>query len=93
MLFRSARIVEAGDSFAKNLGIRLSMGTVELETKKDSNTGNLTYTFKPTDKAFIANNYTGHKGSVNLPATPRASKRFFLITMTSIFHIPVYIES
>ena len=69
-----ARIVEAGDSFAKNLGIRLSMGAVEVETKKDSNTNLLTYTYKPTsEKSFIANNYTGHKGSVNLPATPRAS--------------------
>ena len=38
-----ARIVEAGDSFAKNLGIRLSMGAVEVETKKDSNTNLLTY--------------------------------------------------
>ncbi len=61
-----ARIVEAGDSFAKNLGIRLSMGA----TERDGQNGGL----KETDKAFIVtNNRTAHKGSVNLPATPRAS--------------------
>ena len=61
-----ARIVEAGDSFAKNLGIRLSMGATEL----DRQNGGL----KETDKAFVVtNNRTAHKGSVNLPATPRAS--------------------
>lgn len=62
-----ARIVEAGDSFAKNLGIRLSMGA----TERDGQNGGL----KETDKAFIVpNNRTAHKGSINLPATPRASK-------------------
>ncbi len=61
-----ARIVEAGDSFAKNLGIRLSMGA----TERDGQNGGL----KETDKAFIVtNNRTAHKGSVNLPATPRNS--------------------
>lgn len=61
-----ARIVEAGDSFAKNLGIRLSMGATELDRQNG--------TLKETDKAFIVtNNRTAHKGSVNLPATPRNS--------------------
>ena len=64
-----ARIVEAGDSFAKNLGIRLSMGATERET--NNTTG--TTTIKETDKAFIVGDRAAHKGALNLPATPRAS--------------------
>lgn len=64
-----ARIVEAGDSFAKNLGIRLSMGATEREINNTTNT----MTIKETDKAFIVGDRAAHKGALNLPATPRAS--------------------
>lgn len=69
-----ARIVEAGDSFAKNLGIRLGTGATELKTVKDSVTGAVSTTVtNTTDKAAI-NTVTrlSQIGAVNLPATPRS---------------------
>ena len=60
-----ARIVEAGDSFAKNLGIRLATGA---STKTvDSKTGDVTIT--NTSNGYV-NQATriGSVGSVNLPA-------------------------
>ena len=65
-----ARIVEAGDTFAKNLGIRLGTGAVT--PKVDTTTGTVTYT-KETDLGWInSGSRTGGLGSVNLPASPRS---------------------
>lgn len=65
-----ARIVEAGDSFAKNLGIRLSTGATTKTI--DSTTGAVTVT-NTTDLAAINTaTRTSQIGAVNLPATPRA---------------------
>ena len=64
-----ARIVEAGDSFAKNIGIRLATGAA---TKSTDSNGNVLVT-PETDKSWInPANHTGGLGSLNLPATPRA---------------------
>ena len=69
-----ARIVEAGDSFAKNLGIRLSTGKPKATKNSD---GSITYetTDKPTlgplhDQGVFP--WSSGFGSLNLPATPRA---------------------
>lgn len=64
-----ARIVEAGDSFSKNLGVRLATGA---STKTfDATTGTVTVT--NTSNAYInQNTQLGTVGSVNLPAAPRA---------------------
>ena len=70
-----ARIVEAGDSFSKNLGMRLAFGATKLTSTKDSVTGSVTTTVEETDKGFINTNSPvplGSLGGVNLPATPRA---------------------
>lgn len=69
-----ARIVEAGDSFAKNLGVRLGGGATTLTSTKDANTGAVTLTVvNSTDKAAINTaTRTSAIGAVNLPATPRA---------------------
>ena len=63
-----ARIVEAGDSFAKNLGIRLSTGAATLSTS----TSGTTVTNSSTLAAINTATRTSQIGSVNLPATPRA---------------------
>ncbi len=61
-----ARIVEATDSFAQNLGIRLKTGATEKETNEDGTT-----TYTNTDKMFInSSTRIGSFGQVNLPATP-----------------------
>ncbi|KFB71752.1 MAG: Type IV pilus biogenesis and competence protein PilQ precursor [Candidatus Accumulibacter phosphatis] len=69
-----ARIVEAGDSFAKNLGIRLSFGATNKTSVVDSVTGQVTTTVEPLkDKGYIVNSdpRSATYGLVNLPATPR----------------------
>ena len=63
-----ARIVEAGDSFAKNLGIRLATGG----TTRTTSGGNTTVTNSSTLAALNTTTRTSTIGSVNLPATPRA---------------------
>lgn len=69
-----ARIVEAGDTFAKNLGIRLGTGAVTKKTEVDSNTGAISTTYtKETDLGWInSGSRTGGLGSLNLPASPRS---------------------
>ncbi len=68
-----ARIVEAEDTFSKNLGMRLGTGAVTSTSTKDSVTGAISTTYtKETDLGWIASNNTGGLGSVNLPATPRS---------------------
>ena len=66
-----ARIVEAGDSFAKNLGVRLSTGGTTQTT--NTTTGVTTVTNSSTLAAINSATRTSTIGSVNLPATPRAS--------------------
>lgn len=68
-----ARIVEAGDTFAKNIGIRLGTGAVTKKTELDKNTGEISVTYtKETDLGWInSGSRTGGLGSLNLPATPR----------------------
>jgi type IV pilus assembly protein PilQ len=63
-----ARIVEAGDSFAKNLGVRLATGGTTLSTSG----GSTTVTNSSTLAALNTTTRTSTIGSVNLPATPRA---------------------
>ena len=64
-----ARIVEAGDSFSKNLGVRLSTG--QSTSTRDATTGAITTV--NTSNAYInQNTQLGTVGSVNLPAAPRA---------------------
>lgn len=65
-----ARIVEAGDSFAKNLGIRLATGATTQTT--NTTTGATTITNSSTLAAINSATRTSQIGSVNLPATPRA---------------------
>ena len=69
-----ARIVEAGDSFAKNLGVRLGTGATKLKTEKDANTGAISTTVTNTSDLAAINdvNRTSQIGAVNLPATPRS---------------------
>ena len=69
-----ARIVEAGDSFAKNLGVRLGYGATKLTTAKDTNTGVVSSTITNTSDLAALNSATRTTqiGAVNLPATPRA---------------------
>ena len=66
-----ARIVEAGDSFAKNLGIRLNTGGTTKTT--DTTTGATTVT--PSTTLGLINTSSpinnSNLGSVNLPASPR----------------------
>ena len=63
-----ARIVEAGDTFAKNIGIRLGTGAATRSTDTNGNT----IVTKESDLGWInPANHTG-LGSLNLPATPRA---------------------
>lgn len=64
-----ARIVEAGDSFSKNLGVRLATGASTPTV--NATTGAVTVT--NTSNAYInQNTQLGTVGSVNLPAAPRA---------------------
>jgi len=69
-----ARIVEAGDSFAKNLGVRLSYGATKFTNTKDSITNQVTTTVtNTTDMAAINGaTRTSEIGAINLPATPRS---------------------
>ena len=69
-----ARIVEAEDTFAKNLGIRLSGGATKIKTEKDENTGAITTTIStPKDLGAVnPETRTSGIGSLNLPATPRS---------------------
>jgi type IV pilus assembly protein PilQ len=65
-----ARIVEAGDTFAKNIGVRLNTGPMngsELMKPQDGDTRNF------WNNATGGFNYGG-SGLVNLPATPRAGQ-------------------
>jgi len=63
-----ARIVEAGDSFSKNLGIRLATGATTKTT--DSTTGQTTITNSDSLAAINSATRTSTSGSVNLPASP-----------------------
>jgi type IV pilus assembly protein PilQ len=70
-----ARIVEARDSFSKNLGIRLGTGSTTLSTTGTGDNATTTIT-KNTDRGWV--NPTkgfgyGALGSVNLPATGATS--------------------
>jgi type IV pilus assembly protein PilQ len=64
-----ARIVEAGDSFAKNLGIRFSTGGTTKTVNPD---GSFTVTNSPTLGYINDSLRAATIGAVNLPATPRA---------------------
>jgi type IV pilus assembly protein PilQ len=73
-----ARIVEAGDTFAKSIGFRLGTGAVTMNT-----TGNTPIATLLPDKSWInsANNFGG-LGSVNLPAvSASASTATFEFTL------------
>jgi len=63
-----ARIVEAGDSFSKNLGVRLATGGTKLTT--DTATGATTVTNSTTLGAINTAARLSTIGSVNLPASP-----------------------
>ena len=63
-----ARIVEAGDSFAKNLGIRFSTGAATKTTGPSGTTVTNSSTLAPINTTL----HTSNMGAVNLPATPRA---------------------
>ena len=63
-----ARIVEAGDSFAKNLGIRLNTGAAVL----GAGAGGTTTLTRTPGQTLNFTTRTSQGGSVNLPATPRA---------------------
>ena len=63
-----ARIVEAGDSFAKNLGIRFRTGGFALAP----NATTAIVPGSPISSAINSTLRTGTIGNVNLPATPRA---------------------
>ena len=68
-----ARIVEAGDSFAKNIGIRL--GYHDTTGGGDSHVavgGSLSDTAYHTGQVSTVPDFTTSANSVNLPATPRA---------------------
>ena len=69
-----ARIVEAGDSFAKNLGVRFSFGGTTSTYTKDSITGLITRTItdSPNTKTYIPDTTSAAFGALNLPAAPRA---------------------
>jgi type IV pilus assembly protein PilQ len=62
-----ARIVEAGDSFARNLGVRLGTGSAAAATY-DSRGNVATVTKSDTVGWVNPGSYTGGLGSVNLPA-------------------------
>jgi type IV pilus assembly protein PilQ len=67
-----ARIVEAGDTFAKNLGIRLSTGATTRTVTTDPLLGpSMTVTPSTTLGAINTETRTGTIGALNLPATPR----------------------
>lgn len=71
-----ARIVEAGDSFSKNLGVRLSTGTTGATT--DSTTGAITTTNTSGTQTLTV-------GSVNLPAAATSAGTFGLSLYNSSF--------
>ena len=64
-----ARIVEAEDTFSKNLGVRLATGATTRTT--NTTTGATTITNSSTLAAINTATRTSQMGSVNLPATPR----------------------
>ncbi len=64
-----ARIVEAGDSFAKNLGVRFRTGASIVAANAG---GGFTTTPSTTLGAINTTLRTSTMGAVNLPATPRA---------------------
>ncbi|MBN2290953.1 MAG: type IV pilus secretin PilQ, partial [Pirellulales bacterium] len=66
-----ARIIEAGDTFSKNLGVRLGTGAVTSKSTKDEVTGAISTTYtKESDLGWINwGSRTGGLGAVNLPAT------------------------
>jgi type IV pilus assembly protein PilQ len=66
-----ARIVEAGDSFAKNLGVRLSTGA---STPTFNSSGQITSVTNTTNASINSNSVlnTAQNAALNLPATPRA---------------------
>ena len=67
-----ARIVEAGDSFAKNLGVRFSTGGT---TRTLDASGNIqTVTNSPTIAPINSDTRSAFLGGLNLPATPRAGQ-------------------
>jgi type IV pilus assembly protein PilQ len=65
-----ARIVEAGDSFAKNLGVRFSTGGTTRTV--NTTTGEMTVSNSSTLARINDVTRTSQIGAVNLPATPRA---------------------
>lgn len=69
-----ARIVEAGDSFSKNLGIRLATGTPKLTKNADGST-TVETTFDPKLGPIHSQGllpWGSGYGGLNLPATPRS---------------------
>ncbi len=66
-----ARIVEAGDSFAKNIGIRLGYRNTDPGGNATVG-GNLAATGYYTGQSSTIPNWPTDSSSVNLPATPRA---------------------
>ncbi|MFB0936207.1 MAG: type IV pilus secretin PilQ [Propionivibrio sp.] len=66
-----ARIVEAGDSFAKNIGIRLGYRNTDPGGNATVG-GNLAATGYYTGQSSTVPNWPTDSSSVNLPATPRA---------------------
>ncbi|MBV5336829.1 MAG: type IV pilus secretin PilQ, partial [Deltaproteobacteria bacterium] len=64
-----ARIVEAGDSFAKNLGVRLGAGS---STPTFNSSGQITSVVNTTTTSVNSALHTAQNAALNLPATPRA---------------------
>ncbi|MEI7613915.1 MAG: type IV pilus secretin PilQ [Betaproteobacteria bacterium] len=64
-----ARIVEAGDSFAKNLGVRLGAGS---STPTFNSSGQISSVVNSTNASINSSTYTAQSAALNLPATPRA---------------------
>ena len=79
-----ARIVEAGDTFAKNLGVRLSTGFPAF--KEGDRLNGATYTLTQGN-TFNPSTRTSMGGVVNLPATPRTGEagNFSLTLFNSSF--------
>jgi type IV pilus assembly protein PilQ len=64
-----ARIVEAGDSFAKNLGVRLSSGA---SSPTFNSSGQIVSVTNTSNGSINSATNTAQNASLNLPATPRA---------------------
>ena len=67
-----ARIVEAGDSFAKNIGMRLGYHDTSTGNSGIKVGGNLADTGYHTGQSSTVPTYPTDSNSVNLPATPRS---------------------